>query len=116
MEGFLERTLRIHLPEFLPVRRRGADTIFSGRGDSPMLLVNFVLDVSAESVPKDLGLDIRRSLKRNPSRLRVSMKASAKSRDTGNACEAGAGSRAVRRFVPDRSSQTLDAANGSLEW
>src|SRR5258708_4799541 len=48
--------------------------------------------------------------------LWTSMKASAKSRDTSSVCEAGAGSRAVRRFLPDRSSQTLDAANGSPEW
>ena len=33
-------------------------------------------------------------------------------------CESGAGSRAVRRFVSDRSSQSLDAADGSpcLSW
>lgn len=44
------------------------------------------------------------------------MKAVATSRDTGSGCEAGAGSRAVRRFLPNRSSQTLDAADGSPEW
>src|SRR5712671_1819768 len=41
--------------EFLPVCRSGAATIFSGRGDSCMLLVNFVLDVPAETVPEDLA-------------------------------------------------------------
>ena len=49
--------------EFLPVGRRGAETIFSGRDDSSMLLVNLVLDVSAQTVPKDLGPFLWRGLR-----------------------------------------------------
>ena len=44
------------------------------------------------------------------------MKASAESRDTGSGGEPGAGSRAARRVLPGRSSQTLEAASGSPEW
>src|SRR6267154_1647584 len=41
--------------ELLSVRGSGAATIFSGRGDSSMLLDNSVLDVSAETVSEDLA-------------------------------------------------------------
>ena len=37
-------------------------------------------------------------------------------KDTSSGCESGAGSRAARRVMPRRSSQTLDAANGSPAW
>jgi len=50
--------------EFLPVRRRRAGTIFSGRGDSAVLLVSAVLDVSAEIVREDLGLSSEAGPKR----------------------------------------------------
>lgn len=53
-----------------------------------------------------------------PDRLRLcrgfpSISASALSGDTDPFSEPGAGSRAVRRFLSDRSSQTLDTADGS---
>jgi len=58
----------------------------------------------------------RKEGKKEKDNAEASMKAAAKSRDTGSVGEAGAGSRAARRFVPGRSSQTLDAADDSPAW
>ena len=55
-EGFLESTLRIHLgPNFFQFAGAGLQPFFQGAAISCMLLVNFVLDVPAETVPEDLA-------------------------------------------------------------